>query len=322
MANGSASSHLPVAGAALGPGPARAAVVARPMAGTLWMLASGLCFVAVNAIVKYLGQALPSSEAAFLRYALGLVFLLPMLRPILRNRYTLRSLSMFGARGVVHGLGVMLWFYAMARIPIAEVTAINYLAPVYVTIGAAVFLGEKLALRRIVAVLVALLGVGVIVRPGFAAVSSGELAMLAVAVFFAASYLIAKKLADEAPASVVVAMLSITVTIALAPMAAAVWVTPQWHEVIWLLIVAAFATAGHLCMTHAFRLAPVTVTQPVTFLQLIWATAIGAIWFNEPVDIWVVTGGVIVIAAVSFITWREAVIKRRLVTPVVNEMKG
>ncbi|GHD99425.1 peptide ABC transporter permease [Allgaiera indica] len=292
------------------------------MAGMLWMLASGLCFVAVNAIVKYLGDALPASEAAFLRYALGLVFLVPMLRPILRNRYTLRSLSLFAARGVVHGMGVLLWFYAMARIPIAEVTAINYLAPVYVTIGAALFLGEQLAARRIVAVLVALLGVAVIVRPGFAAVSSGELAMLGVAVFFAASYLIAKKLADEAPAPVVVAMLSITVTIALAPMAASNWVTPAWHEVIWLSIVAAFATAGHLCMTHAFRLAPVTVTQPVTFLQLIWATAIGAIWFNEPVDIWVVTGGGMIIAAVSFITWREAVIKRRLVTPVVNQMKG
>lgn len=292
------------------------------MAGTLWMLASGLCFVFVNAIVKYLGESLPAPEAAFLRYGLGLVFLLPMLRPILANRYTLRSLSLFAGRGAVHSLGVMLWFYAMARIPMAEVTAIGYLAPVYVTVGAALFLGEKLAMRRIIAVLVALFGVGVIVRPGFAAVSSGEIAMLGAAVFFASSYLIAKRLTDDAPASVVVAMLSIMVTLALAPMAAAVWVTPQWHEVLWLLICAAFATAGHLCMTQAFRLAPVTVTQPVTFLQLIWATAIGAIWFDEPVNFWVVLGGVIIISAVSFITWREAVVKRRLITPVVNEMKG
>lgn len=292
------------------------------MAGILWMLASGLAFVGVNAIVKYLGRTLPSTEAAFLRYALGLVFLIPMLKPILRTRFTKRSVTLFAVRGLLHSFGVMLWFFAMARIPMAEVTAMNYLSPVYVTIGAALFLGEQLALRRLIAVLVALLGVVVILRPGFAAISPGQMAMLAVAVFFAGSYLIAKWLSDEASPAVVVAMLSITVTIGLAPFAATVWVTPTMHELFWLFLVAGFATMGHLFMTQAFRLAPVTVTQPVTFLQLIWATSIGAIWFDEPADIWVMLGGGIIIGSVSFITWREAVIKRRRVTPVVNEMKG
>ncbi|MFC2968794.1 DMT family transporter [Acidimangrovimonas pyrenivorans] len=296
--------------------------VNRPLAGVAWMLAAGLCFVGVNGIVKYVGHGIPAAEAAFLRYALGLVFLLPMLRPLMNAQLSRRALALFSLRGLVHALGVILWFYAMARIPIAEVTAMNYLSPVYVTIGAALFLGEKLAARRIGAVIAALLGVLVILRPGIQQISHGQMAMLAVAVFFAASYLIAKRMSDEVSPPVVVAMLSITVTIGLAPFAIAVWEPPSLSEMGWLLLVAGFATAGHLAMTQAFRMAPVTVTQPVTFLQLIWATLLGVFLFNEPADAYVMLGGGIIIAAVSFITWREAVVRRRQVTPVVNEMKG
>jgi drug/metabolite transporter (DMT)-like permease len=74
-------------------------------------------------------------------------------------------------------------------------------------------------------------------------------------------------------------------------------------------------------MTRAFAVAPMTVTQPVTFLQLIWATLIGAMFFGEPLDSWVMLGGGMILGSVVFITWREAVLKRR-VTPVVDEAKG
>ena len=74
-------------------------------------------------------------------------------------------------------------------------------------------------------------------------------------------------------------------------------------------------------MSRAFRVAPVSVTQPVTFLQLVWAVILGAAVFGEPVDPFVVLGGTVIVAAASFITWREAVLKRRRVTPLVNETK-
>lgn len=197
----------------------------------------------------------------------------------------------------------------------------NYLAPVYVTLGAVIFLGERLAARRIAAVIVALIGAVIILRPGFREVEDGHLAMLLCAVIFAGGYLIAKILADEVPASVVVAMLSIFVTLFLAPMAALNWVTPNLRELTILAIVACFATAGHYTMTLAFAAAPVTVTQPVTFLQLVWATLLGTLVFSEPVDIWVILGGALILASVFFITWREAVLKRRPVTPAGPETK-
>lgn len=285
------------------------------------MLVTGLCFVAVNGLVKSLGGRVPPAEAAFLRYLLGLPFLVPMIRPILRAHLTGRDLGLFGLRGVVHTLGVVAWFYAMTVIPIADVVAMNYLAPVYVTIGAAFFLGEKLAARRILAVIAALLGAIIILRPGFREVGSGHLAMLACAVLFAVGYLIAKAMSDKMSAAVVVGMLSITVTIGLAPLAMAVWVTPSFGDVMVLFGVACFATAGHYAMTLAFAAAPVAVTQPVTFLQLVWAVLLGWLIFDEGVDLGVVLGGLVIITAISFITWREAVLKRRQMTPTVNQTK-
>lgn len=289
--------------------------VNRPLAGVLWMLATGLLFVAVTAIVKHVGSGVPAAEAAFLRYVLGLVFLIPMMRPILNARLTRRQIGLFSLRGLVHTIAVMLWFFAMTRISIAEVTAMNYLSPIYVTLGAAFFLGERIALRRILAVLAALVGAMIILRPGFREVSPGHLAMLATAILFAAGYLIAKQMADEVSPPVVVGMLSITVTIGLAPFAWAVWVTPTLMQVFWLFLVACFATAGHLTMTLAFKAAPITVTQPVTFLQLVWATLLGYFAFSEAVDQWVLLGGGVIMASVSFITWREAVSRRRAITP-------
>ncbi|NBV62460.1 MAG: DMT family transporter [Rhodobacteraceae bacterium] len=284
------------------------------------MVVTGLLFVGVTALVKYLGTDIPAPQAAFIRYALGLVFLLPMIRPILRADLSAKQWGLFAARGLAHSIGVALWFFAMARIPIADVTAMNYLAPIYVTIGAALFLGERLALRRVLAVVVALIGALIILRPGFREIGSGHFAMLAAAVVFGASYLLAKLLTDQTNAVIVVGMLSFWVTLVLAPMAAHVWVTPDLHTVLVLFVVACLATAGHYTMTLAFRSAPLTVTQPVTFLQLVWAVSVGTLFFGEAVDIWVVIGGLVILASVSFMTWREAMLKRQI-TPAVPETK-
>lgn len=293
----------------------------RPIVGIFWMLVTGLCFVMVTALVKYMGPRLPPVEMAFLRYLLGLVFLIPAIRSMRQAHLSKRQWRLFGVRGLVHGCGVMLWFYAMVRIPIADVTAMNYLAPVYVTIGAALFLGEKLAFRRILAVVVALIGAVIILRPGFREVSSGHLAMLVAAVVFGGSYLTAKVMADEVKPAVVVAMLSIFVTIVLAPFAIAVWVTPTVGDLVMLFCVACFAVAGHYTMTLAFAAAPLTVTQPVTFTQLVWAVLLGYLFFDEAVDVWVLLGGVVILASVVFITWREAVLKRGETTPTVHATK-
>ena len=291
------------------------APASRPLAGIGWMIVTGLCFVALTGLVKHLGDALPAVQTGFLRYFLGLIFVLPMLRAVLRQRPGLTELRFFGLRGVVHSVGVILWFYAMTQITIAEVTAMNYLTPVYVTLGAALFLGERLAIRRLLAVGFAFLGVLIILRPGLREISPGHLAMIGTAIFVAASYLMAKRASAQSDATMVVALLSITVTICLAPLAIAVWVPPTPMQLFWLFWVAAFGTAGHFAMTLSFKAAPVAVTQPATFLQLLWAVALGALVFGEHIDAYVLLGGSVIMASVAFITWREAVLRRQNARP-------
>ena len=173
----------------------------RPIAGIFWMVVTGIMFVAVTAVVKHGGDRLPAAQSAFLRYFLGLVFLIPMIRPIRAAHLTRRQITLFAWRGVAHTLAVICWFYAMTRISIAEVTAMNYLSPVYVTIGAAFLLKEALPPRRLVAVLVALLGALIILRPGLRELNDGHLAMVFTALAFAVGYLIAKQLAGEVSAA-------------------------------------------------------------------------------------------------------------------------
>ncbi|MEM7088991.1 MAG: DMT family transporter [Pseudomonadota bacterium] len=291
------------------------AASSRPIAGMFWMFSAGVSFVVMTALVKSLGTSMHPIQLAFVRYALGLVFVLPALRLIVSTHLTSRHLKLIAARGVIHAIAVMLWFFAMTQIPLAEVTAMNYMTPVYVTLGAALFLGEKMAFRRVAAIFVALVGVLIILRPGFREISPGHLAMVGTALTLGGSYLLAKVLVKDLPPSVVVAHMSICVTIALIPFAVAVWSPPTLRDIGVLFLVASFATAGHYFMTLALQAAPVAVTQPITFLQLIWATVLGALLFHEPVDIWVVAGGTLILAAVSFISWREAMLNRRDITP-------
>ena len=126
--------------------------------GILWMLLTTLLFVLVTAVVRYIGDAIPASQAAFIRYVIGTIILLPFIIPLIRKTITRKDLIIYIFRGLAHGFGVILWFYAMSKIPIAEVTAISYTGPIYISIGAAIFFGEKLALRRILAIIIAFIG--------------------------------------------------------------------------------------------------------------------------------------------------------------------
>ena len=193
---------------------------------------------------------------------------------------------------------------------------------IFVTVGAAMFLGERVQLRRVMAVLAGILGALVILRPGFQEISVGQLAQLGAAPCFAMSFLMAKRLTREEDPAVIVGLLSVFVTLALAPAAFANWSDPTWAEVGWLSLTAVFATAGHWTLTKAYACAPITVTQPVQFLQLVWATILGIVAFGEPVDPFVIAGGGIIVGAATYIAHRERVSARREITPAAPALKS
>ena len=275
----------------------------RPTMGILWMLLSGFAFVGVNGVVKHLGTELPAAQSAFLRFAFGAVFFLPMLPGLMRRGFPAPVWWLFGWRGILHVTAVVFWFYAMARVPVAEMSAIAFLNPVLVLVIAAVLLGERFGPRRAGVVVAALLGALMVLRPGFREVSDGHMAQIAATVCFASSYIFAKRLVGLAPAGAIVAVLSVSVTLGLLPLALWVWQPVSPVQMAWLALVAALATGGHYAMTRAFREAPLTVTQPISFLQIVWSTLLGWLAFDEGVDPWVIAGGAVIIAAVSANSW-------------------
>jgi len=270
------------------------------------MLATGLLFVGVTVVVRHLGTDMNPMQAAFIRYAFGIVLVAPVLLRLYAAGIRPSRLGLHMLRGVTHGVAVMLWFFAMARIPIAQVTAIGFTTPIFTAIGAAWYLGEHLHARRIAAVLVSFLGTLIIIRPGAVAIEPGALAQLAAAPLFACSFLIAKKLTKSEPSSSIVAYMSIFVTLALLPPALAVWRTPTYTELGWLFVTAVFATAGHYTFTRAMQSVELTVLQPFSFLQLVWAALLGYYLFSEVPDVWTLTGGAIIVASVTYIAHREA----------------
>ncbi|WP_339631564.1 DMT family transporter [uncultured Sneathiella sp.] len=293
----------------------------KTLQGIAWMVLSSILFVGMTGIIRHLGSGLPAVEAAFIRYFLGSLMILPMVIRHWPGRLSKRETGFYTLRGIVHAGGVILWFYAMARIPIAEVTAIGYVAPIFVTIGAALFLGERLQFRRIGGVICGFIGALIILRPGFQEINLGQMAQLCAAPLFAISFILAKKLTETQDSSVIVGMLTIACTIALLPGAIFQWRNPTLEELLWLTLAAVIATAAHYTLTRAFQAAPITVTQPLGFLQLIWAAILGVLAFGEPLDPYVMIGGAVIIGAATYISHRELQVSRQQQTPTAIATK-
>lgn len=279
--------------------------------GMLWMALAGLIFASFMAIVRHVGTTMHPIQAAFLRYALGMAFMLPFFLRL--NMADLRSarFGLHAARGVMHAVGVMAWFYAMSRIPIAEVTAIGFTAPVFAVLGAALFLGERIRARRIAAVAAGLLGAAVILRPGFVEIDPGAIAMLVAAPIFAAADLVSKVLTRRESGAAVVAYLSVFVTLTIMGPALYVWKAPTAEEWLLLATTAGLATLGHLCMVRGVKIAEVSALQPVKFLQLFWAALIGYLAFAEAPALTTWIGSAIIVASTAYIARREALARGR-----------
>jgi len=175
------------------------------------------------------------------------------------------------------------------------------MTPVFVTIAAFFFLGEQLSKKSVLALAVGFTGMFIIVNPSGTGIQTGQLTMVIATVFFAGSYILAKQLSFSNSIIEVLTGLNAIVTLVLAPFAIFFWQTPTIDEIIWLSLVAFFATCGHYTMTLAFKLAPISITQPANYLQLVWATLIGFIFFGELIDIWFVFGSTLIILSTAYI---------------------
>jgi len=288
--------------------------------GIMWMVLTTILFVGVTATVRYLEGEVPAPQAAFLRYAIGTLLLTPSLITLIKVKPNKPLMNKFLLRGLVHSFGVTLWFYAMSVMPVAEVTAIGFLTYIFVSIGACIFLKEKLHKHRITAIIISFVGALIILRPGFKVIESGQFGMLMATVVFTASYLIAKIVSKERSSSEIVAMLSVFTTIFLIPSAIYSWEPISLEALLILAFTALIATIGHITMTQAIKAAPMVVTQPILFLQLVWASMVGLFLFDEQFDLYVIIGGTVIMICVCYVSYREHVLGKKITNDVLQKV--
>ena len=290
------------------------------LVGILWMVITTILFVAVTASVRFLDGEVPAPQAAFMRYLIGTLLLTPALISLIKVKPSKPLMKKFLLRGVVHSIGVTLWFYAMSVMPVAEVTAIGFLTYIFVSIGACLFLNEKLHKHRLTAIVISFIGALIILRPGFKEIGNGQIGMLIATIVFTLSYLIAKIVSKERSSAEIVAMLSLFTTIFLIPTAIYSWEPLSIKALIVLTFTAVIATLGHITMTKAIKSAPMVVTQPILFLQLVWASMVGLFIFDENFDPFVILGGTVIMICVCYVSYREHKLGKKITHDVLQKV--
>jgi len=279
--------------------------------GLLWIALSGLLFVVLNAVLRSMSQQLHPMQSQFLRYLGAVVILLPMVLRAGPRACWPRRLGGQCWRGALHTLGLVLWFIALPNIPLADTTAIGFIQPMFIMIGAWLFLREAMRWERWVAALVGFGGVLLVVGPQLSGDTGWyHLLMLASSPVFAASFLLTKTLTRYETINVIVLWQAVTVTVFSLPLAVWFWESPS--TALWGLVFLSglLGVAGHYCQTRGLAIAEASSTQSIKFLELIWAAMIGWLIFSDVPTRTTLIGGAIISASTIWIAQRES--RRRL----------
>ncbi len=275
--------------------------------GLLWTSAAGFLFCVLNALMRSLALQLDPFQAQFLRYAFGLLVLLPMVWHAGLAAYRPTQIGGQFSRGAVHTLGLCLWFVALPRIPLADMTAIGFTTPIFIMIGATLFLAEPMRRARWIATLVGFAGVLIVVGPSLSGSGGGyHLIMLASAPMFAASFLITKALTRYESPGVILVWQSITVSLLSLPLALWHWQALSAWQWLGFLMCGVLGSGGHYCLTRSFVAADISATQSAKFLDLLWSALMGWMVFSEFPSQSTLIGGCVICAATLWVARRES----------------
>lgn len=281
-------------------------LAARATRGFLFVVLAGLVFQGLNASVKLLVAELPPMQVALLRWITGILWIAPFALAQGFGGLRTQDLKLHGLRSLFHAGGYGLWYTALGSITLATTAALSFTGPLFVTLGAVLFLGEKVRRARWIAVFVGFLGVLVILRPGIAEIGTGTLIMLASVPLIAGSNLVAKVVAGRDTPAQVVFWQSVF---------AMAWFTPVgiwfWQPVSaaqWLLaLVAGLAgTVAYFFLTWSYRLLDISAVQPLMFLGIVWASLADVVFFGNTADAWTFIGAAVVVAASTMLVGKES----------------
>lgn len=249
-------------------------------------------------------------QVVFLRNLSALLLLLPLLAWRGVSLIRSQAIGLYGVRVVISLVSMTSWFCALALIPMGEITAIGFLSPIFGTLTAIVFLGEKVRLRRWTAMIVGFIGAMIILRPGAATLGLGQGLALISAVSGGLIAALLKRLttADD-PEKIVFITTAMMTPLSLIP-ALFVWRTPGLEIVPAMAVVAVSGVLGHIALMRAFRLIDASLVMTFEFSRLPFVVALGYFMFGELIDGWTWVGAVVIFASAVYITSREAKLRR------------
>ncbi|GGE22914.1 hypothetical protein GCM10011360_09250 [Primorskyibacter flagellatus] len=271
----------------------------------LLMVGAIFCFSSMDALAKAVGLRSSPVMALWARYigqmVLVLILVAPRLKKVSRTHYPKLQLL----RSVFLLCATTSFFFGLSHMGLAEMTAIMDINPVLITLGAALFLGESLGPRRIIAIGIALIGAMIIIRPGMGVFSWAAIFPLGAAIFYT-SYSLATRFVghreDPWTSLLYAAMFG---SLVMTGVAAFHWQTPDPVTALLMIVLACVGTTGQLLFIRAFAAGEAAMLAPFGYVGLIFAVLWGAVIFGEFPDIWTVTGAVVVVGAGLYVWHRE-----------------
>jgi S-adenosylmethionine uptake transporter len=276
----------------------------------VWMLFGGFCAVMMNVLVRLAAQRMHPFEVTFFRCLFGLLVMLPFIIQAGPSLFATAKIGFYTLRAAAGLVWMLSWFYGITYVPLATATAVNFTAPLFATMAAALILREEVGPQRWAAVVIGFAGVLVIMRPSRESIDPMLLVILLSAASWAMNNITVKYLVRTESPNTVVALFSVyLVPLSLAP-ALFVWQWPDLPTVGALAGLGVLGTLAHLSVARAYLAADASACAPFEFARLPYAALIGYLLFGEVSDVWTWVGAAIIAGAAVYVAHREARLAR------------
>lgn len=271
-----------------------------PVKATCYMLGAVVSFALMAIAGRTLATNLDTFEIMTFRSLFGIILVLGFAWSAgTLQQINTQKMGLHLTRNLCHFFGQNLWFYAILFIPLAQMFTFEFTTPLWVAIGAPLFLKEKLTGARAFAAIGGFAGIVLVARPDFSSFDFALVAACLCALGFAGATLATKKLTTTQTTTCILFWL--TVMQAVLGLLCAGYdgdiAVPAGTDILWVMLVGVCGLAAHFCITSALGIAPATLVTPLEFTRLPLVAAIGFVLYDEQIGLSVIAGALIVLAA-------------------------
>ena len=277
----------------------------RPLLASLWMIGVLVSLSGMAVAGRELSSELNAFQISFTRSLFCLIALIIILCFIGFNKVTTTKPKLHLLRNTIHFGGQTGWFYGVAFLPLADVFAIEFTAPIWTALLAVIFLKEPLTSYRTLSIFLGFAGIMIILRPGINIIQPAALIVLFATFCFASTYVFTRHMSStESPLTIIFYMNLIQLPIGLLT-SLHDWNYPSMQSWPWVLLLGLTGLGSHFCFAHAFRHADAIVVTPLDFLRLPLIALIGWTFYNESWDLLIFLGGTIIFSGNLLNLWTE-----------------